>query len=66
MPSLKTLLLIATLLPAIGYAEASQTFYFGEGQSRPQSHHASKHINKRSNHHHSSLNSQHQSSNSPS
>jgi hypothetical protein len=36
------LLLIALLLPAIGHAQTSQTYYFGEGQSSLQSRHFNK------------------------
>ncbi|NIE64350.1 hypothetical protein F3J17_10780 [Burkholderia sp. Ax-1719] len=59
MMSPKTLLLIALLLPAIGYAQTSQTYYFGEGQSTPQSHHASKTVHKQPHHHRTTRRSQH-------
>lgn len=60
----KTPLLIALLLPVIGHAQSSQTYYFGEGQSTPQSHHASKAARKQTHHHHTAQHSQHQSPNS--
>ncbi|MBB3259042.1 hypothetical protein F4827_003916 [Paraburkholderia bannensis] len=59
MKSPKTLLLIALLLPAIDYAQASQTYYFGEGQSTPQSHHASKPTRKQAHRRHTSRHSPH-------
>ncbi|WP_321884772.1 hypothetical protein [Paraburkholderia bannensis] len=64
MQSPKILLLIALLLPVIGHAQTSQTYYFGEGQSTPQSHHARKAARKQPHHHHNAQRSQHQSQNS--
>lgn len=61
MQTSKPLLLIALLLPAIGHAQTSQTYYFGEGQSSPQSHHVNKPTRKPPHHHHTARRSPHQS-----
>ncbi|AUT70827.1 hypothetical protein [Paraburkholderia hospita] len=47
----KCLLLMALSLSAVGHAQTSQKYYFGEGQSAPQSGRATSHNRHHTKHH---------------
>lgn len=47
----KYLLLMALLLSAVGHAQTSQTYYFGEGQGTPQRGRATLHNQHPTKHH---------------